>query len=352
VTPITGTFLVLNTLLWLIYLGLGQPESWKGAFLIPNEFSPLALLTSQFIHQSTLHLALNMLLLWAFGRRVESGLGSGLFTVLYLGSGVFAGLLHVAVAHVFNVELDLTASGASGAVAGVMGAYASIYPGQRFRIPRLGVDVAGVTIILAWLAWEAAQAIAALQRDMEVGVGHWAHVGGLVCGLLIGPLMYGSPSEDPLEPSRRPPPRKRGDESAELPAPETNPSVTAAQGAAAAVERLTRIGERTHALALYGQAIAEGRALHLPGPVEFHIAVWLTEQRDWAAACDAFLSVAHSEREPELAASALFRALQLAEEHLRRPQLAERLRQELRFRFPQSRWTTLASEPPGGTAEE
>lgn len=351
-TPTTGTFLVLNTLLWLIYLGLGQPESWKSAFLIPSEFSPLALFTSQFIHQSTLHLALNMLLLWAFGRRVEQGLGSGLFGVLYLGSGVFAGLLHVAVAHVFKVELELTASGASGAVAGVMGAYAAIYPGQRFRIPTLGVDIAGVTIILAWLAWEAAQAIAALQRGLEVGVGHWAHVGGLVCGLLIGPLMYSSSGEPPPE-ARAPRPRDRPPSGElELPEPETNPTLTATQGAAAAVERLTRIGERAHALALYSQAIAEGRTLHLPGPVEFHIAVWLTEERDWAAACDAFLSVAHTEREPDLAASALYRAIQLADEHLRRPQLAERLRQELRFRYPQSQWTAIATEETETPSDE
>jgi rhomboid family protein len=352
VTPTTGTFLVLNTLLWLIYLGLGQPESWKGAFLIPNEFSPLALFTSQFIHQSTLHLALNMLLLWAFGRRVERGLGSGLFAVLYLGSGVFAGLLHVAVAHVFKVELDLTASGASGAVAGVMGAYAAIYPGQRFRIPTLGTDVAAVTIILAWLAWEAAQAISALQRDMEVGVGHWAHVGGLVCGLLIGPLMNGSSGESPPGPSATPSRDRSAPEALDLPEPETQPTLSATQGAAAAVERLTRIGERTHALALYSQALTEGRTLHLPGPVEFHIAVWLTEERDWAAACDAFLSVAHSEREPELAASALFRAIRLADEHLRRPQLAERLRQELRFRYPQSHWATLATAEPETPTDE
>jgi hypothetical protein len=219
-----------------------------------------------------------------------------------------------------------------------MGAYAAIYPGQRLRVPLLGVDVAGVTVILAWLGWEAAQAIATVQHGTEIGVGHWAHVGGLVCGLVMGPAMSGGAPEAEGETPGRP--------DVELPLPTTNPQITATQTAALAVEQLTRVGEREHALTLYRQALEEGRALRLPGPVEFRLADWLAAERDWAGALDAFLTVSHSEVEPERASCALFRAVQIAEEHLRRPELAERLRQDLRFRFPQSTWSALAAATP------
>jgi membrane associated rhomboid family serine protease len=334
VTPITGTFLVLNILIWLIYLGSGQPGSWRGAFLVPGEFSPVSLVTSQFLHQSALHLALNMLLLWKCGRPVERGLGSGLYFVLYIGSGLFAGLLHVAVAHLFRAEAELhmAAGGASGAVAGVMGAYAAIYPSQRIRISPWGLGVSAVTVILVWLGWEAAQAIVALQKGLELGVGHWAHVGGLVFGLVIGPAMSAGARDAATSGAL--------EAEAELPDGEESRFRTAMHTSAVAVERLTKVGEREYALSLYRQAIEDGRPLRLPGPVEFRIADWLAEERDWSLALDAFLGVSNSESEPELAATALYRAIQIAEEHLRRPQLVERLRQELRFRYPKSRWST------------
>jgi membrane associated rhomboid family serine protease len=343
VTPLTGTFVVLNILLWVLYLAAGQPAGWSQTLLVPEHFRPVALLTSQFVHQSALHLALNMLLLWGFGLSVERGLGSGLFGVIYLGSGVFAGLLHVAVAYLFQAPADLAlpAGGASGAVAGVMGAYAALYPHRRLRLPLPGVEIAGVTVILLWLGWEAAQAIAALAQGVELGVGHWAHVGGLVCGLLLGSLLSGE--------AREPAPTKPHHLDRELPASEAAPSPS--EAAALAVERLTRIGAREHALALYRQSLEDGRPLALPPPVELHLAEWLVEERDWSAACDAFLSVAHSDAEPEHAARALWRAIELAQEHLHRPQLAHRLRQDLLARFPESRWSAVAAGPPEETSE-
>src|SRR2546422_7627609 len=86
----------------------------------------------------------------------------------------------------------MPAGGASGAVAGVMGAYAAIYPDQRLRFPLVHLRVSGLTVILVWLVWEAAQAVVALRRGIELGVGHWAHVGGLVFGLILGPALAGS----------------------------------------------------------------------------------------------------------------------------------------------------------------
>jgi hypothetical protein len=295
----------------------------------------------------------------------------------------------------------MAAGGSSGAVAGVMGAYAAIYPTHRLRLPATNLSSSAVTIILLWLGWEAAQAIVTLQRGVALGVGHWAHVGGLVFGMTIGPLMSGGGGES--TPSQALPrdagaggpapgdPRSAGTRSAPAgrdPAPGTRDPVSdhhshlrwvpggvprqpaplagtdeelpqseecsfqsARQGAAAAVERLTRAGEQEYAVALYRQAIEEGRPLPLPGPVEFRIATWLTEGRNWALACDAFLSVAHSDAEADLAATALYRAIQIAEEQLRRPQLAERLRRDLLFRFPGSRWSALAAHPSGETPE-
>src|SRR5207245_1596397 len=110
---------------------------------------------------------------------------------------------------------------------GVMGAYAALYPHRRLRLPLPGVEVAAVTVILLWLGWEAAQAITALAQGIELGVGHWAHVGGLVCGLILGILMGGEPREAT-------PPKPRATE------PFTTPHETVAESAAVAVERLTK----------------------------------------------------------------------------------------------------------------
>jgi len=155
-----------------------QPFIWRyGA--VPHEIirlsSPQTLVTSMFVHASLLHLLGNMLYLWVFGNNVEDFLGPVRFPLFYLASGCAAGLLQVA----FSPGSRLPMVGASGAVAGILGAYWFLFP--RARV---------VTLILIFLVplpagfvlglWFLAQV---LNIGMGGGVAWFAHVGGFLAGI-------------------------------------------------------------------------------------------------------------------------------------------------------------------------
>ena len=145
----------------------------------------VTLLTSQFLHGGLLHLASNMLYLWIFGDNVEDRLGHGRFLVLYLGSGAAAALAQLAAQPGSSVPMI----GASGAIAGVLGAYFLMFPFARIT-----------TLVPLWLVWETIelpafaflgfwfllqwlQGLTTIGQMAEVGgVAWWAHVGGFLAG--------------------------------------------------------------------------------------------------------------------------------------------------------------------------
>src|SRR2546423_8681116 len=130
-TPyITVTIIVLNAIAWLFELGL--PRDVLPAFLqvygvVHAYFSPPTLVTSMFLHGSWSHVIGNMWYLWIFGDNVEDRVGHGRFIVFYLICGIAAALGQVAV----DPSSTLPTIGASGAIAGVMGAYFVLYPHSR-----------------------------------------------------------------------------------------------------------------------------------------------------------------------------------------------------------------------------
>lgn len=153
----------------------------------------LTLLTSQFIHGGWLHLLGNMLFLWIFGDDVEDRLGSLTFLVFYLVSGVVAGLAEVFVLSQFVGGLNLPNVGASGAIAGILGAYLVLYPVRRvtviipiffFPIPLM---LPAFVMIVWWFIQQFFYGIASLtpMAAQSGGVAFWAHIGGFLFGLLI-----------------------------------------------------------------------------------------------------------------------------------------------------------------------
>src|SRR5215813_2958066 len=111
----------------------------------------LLLLTSMFLHGGLLHLAGNMLFLWIFGDNVEDFFGHFGYLLFYLACGIGSGLVHV----IFNLSSGVPAIGASGAIAGVLGAYILLYPGARvltlvfiFLVPLPAVFVLGAWFVL------------------------------------------------------------------------------------------------------------------------------------------------------------------------------------------------------------
>ncbi len=150
--------------------------------------APLTLLTALFLHAGWVHLAVNLSFLLWVGRHVELVAGRVRFVALYLLSGVAGGLLQVAVAPASASEVI----GASGAIAGVFGAYAVLFAQSRAGSRRiLGLTVAGEVLTALWylVTWIGLQLLTALAFNTgEGGIAIWTHIGGFVVGLVAAQL--------------------------------------------------------------------------------------------------------------------------------------------------------------------
>ena len=145
-------------------------------------------LTSMFLHGGWLHIIGNMWTLWIFGDNVEDRMGPLRFLIFYLLCGIAAGIVHV----ITNPESTIPTVGASGAIAGVMGAYLVLFPFSRVivMVPiffwPFFFELPAVTFLLIWYLtqlWSGTFALASVQ-DVG-GVAWWAHVGGFVAGLVL-----------------------------------------------------------------------------------------------------------------------------------------------------------------------
>ncbi len=148
----------------------------------------MTVFTSKFLHGGFLHAAGNMLFLWVFGDNIENRLGRTRFIAFYLGAGVAAALAQVAV----NTDSQVPMIGASGAVAGVLGAYLVLYPRSRINtLLMLGWFIMMRRIPALWLIgfWSALQifgGLGSLASPDGGGVAYFAHLGGLAAGVALG----------------------------------------------------------------------------------------------------------------------------------------------------------------------
>jgi membrane associated rhomboid family serine protease len=146
-------------------------------------------LTSMFLHGSWLHLLGNMLFLWLFGRGVESALGAWRFLLLYLASGIAAALAQAAM----NPAATLPMIGASGAIAGVLGAYFVLYPRGNvvvFIWVLFLIRLLTVPAVIVLGLWFLIQLLSALATPAgEAGIAFWAHVAGFLAGMVLVVLL-------------------------------------------------------------------------------------------------------------------------------------------------------------------
>jgi membrane associated rhomboid family serine protease len=148
---------------------------------------PLTLLTGIFLHGGWFHLASNMLFLWIFGDNVEDRLGHARYLLFYLLCGVLASLSHFCV----YPESPLPTVGASGAVAGVMGAYLLLFPRARIRTLVVVIIFIQIFHLPAWFLigiWIITQMLSAyteLATAHIAGVAWFAHIGGFGAGILL-----------------------------------------------------------------------------------------------------------------------------------------------------------------------
>jgi membrane associated rhomboid family serine protease len=159
-------------------------------FPVTVQTALVPVLTSMFLHAGWLHLIINMWFLWIFGDNVEDYLGHFWYLSLYLTAGIIGTLLHTAL----NPMSPVPGVGASGAIAGIMGAYLILFPSARvttlvpffflFFIRLPAWLVLGYWFVLQFLSG-AATAIAYSSQTSEGGVAFWAHVGGFVSGVAL-----------------------------------------------------------------------------------------------------------------------------------------------------------------------
>jgi len=145
------------------------------------------LTTAMFLHGGWFHVLSNMLYLWIFGDNVEDRMGHFKYLVFYLLTGYIATIAHVLYAPLSKAPLI----GASGAIAGVLGAYLILFPRARvltlifiFIFIQI-VPVPAVIFLGIWFALQILSGTAALSAQAAQGVAFWAHVGGFVAGMLL-----------------------------------------------------------------------------------------------------------------------------------------------------------------------
>ncbi|NEQ65587.1 MAG: rhomboid family intramembrane serine protease [Symploca sp. SIO1B1] len=213
ITPVvTYILIIVNILIFIYELTLPAPQLdqfFQLFAVVPKELTadfsgtvvnqpvpePLTLITSQFLHGGFAHVGFNMLYLWIFGNNIEEELGHLKFLIFYLGCGILAALTQ----WIFSVQSPIPTLGASGAIAGVMGAYILKFPQARIitLIP-LGflfftLRIPALFFLGFWFVQQAFNGVASLSpaagNAMEGGVAYWAHAGGFVFGAILGPLL-------------------------------------------------------------------------------------------------------------------------------------------------------------------
>ncbi len=205
-TPVVTLVLIaINVLVFLLELNGGDDFIRQWAF-VPARFSadPVGnaptLLTAMFLHGGWMHLFGNMLYLWIFGDNVEDRFGKVGFLIFYLLSGFAASMAQYLV----SPNMTIPNVGASGAIAGVLGAYILMFPKALVRVA-IGYNVVALPAIIVlgfWIALQLFSGVGSIAATDETtgagGVAYMAHVGGFAAGLVLTFLFGGRPGRPTL----------------------------------------------------------------------------------------------------------------------------------------------------------
>jgi len=202
--PLTTVILIaLNSMIFLYQVSLGERfnefiysmgllpfEITHHIDILPTGPSPiyLTIFSSMFMHGSVVHLLGNMLFLWIFGNNVEDYLGRKKFLFFYLICGISAAFTQI----LFNSDSTVPMVGASGAIAGVLGAYMVLYPRAKITTViiiiffiRL-IKLPAIVVLGFWIIYQFLYGISSLAATTgEGGVAWFAHIGGFICGVIL-----------------------------------------------------------------------------------------------------------------------------------------------------------------------
>jgi membrane associated rhomboid family serine protease len=220
VPVVTYALIAINILVWLIELGLGD-KFINGYSTVPFEITHntdlvgmqtiqagaesasihlysgptpiyLTLLTAMFMHASWLHIGGNMLYLWIFGDNIEDRIGHAKFLVFYLVCGLAASAAEI----LFQANSKIPSLGASGAIAGVLGAYLILFPKRQIRVlmMRQIVNMPAFMVLGLWILLQVFSQISVV-GGQGGGVAYMAHIGGFVAGVALIFLLGGRRTE-------------------------------------------------------------------------------------------------------------------------------------------------------------
>jgi membrane associated rhomboid family serine protease len=209
---VTVGLIVINTIVFIFELSMGRTArmSFVADFgLVPENVTAffggtgmaagrvfLPFFTAMFLHGGWFHLIGNMWYLWIFGDNIEDRLGHGRFLIFFLVCGLVGNAVH----YLFNVSSQLPTIGASGAVAGVLGAYLISYPGARILVlfPLFFliqfIELPALIVLGFWFVLQFLNGAASIVMASDTGGVAWlAHVGGFVSGIMIFKILRPRP---------------------------------------------------------------------------------------------------------------------------------------------------------------
>ena len=196
VPMVTYALIAVNVLIFIVELTGGDAFIMKWAF-VPKRFlaNPagdfITLFSSMFMHAGWLHLGGNMLYLWIFGDNVEDRFGHLKFIIFYVICGLAATFAQLA----FSIGSDIPNLGASGAIAGVLGAYILLFPQGKVRVlqGQRVIQVSALIVIGLWIVLQLFSGFGSIAGAGQTGgVAYMAHIGGFVAGFLMTFLLRGS----------------------------------------------------------------------------------------------------------------------------------------------------------------
>jgi membrane associated rhomboid family serine protease len=224
VPVVTYALIAVNVLVWLLEIGLGE-KFINGYSTVPYEITHhtdlvglrsvqmggqsfpihlypgptpiyLTLLFSMFMHASWLHIGGNMLYLWIFGDNIEDRIGHAKFLVFYLICGFAASAADI----LFKTDSVIPSLGASGAIAGVLGANLVLFPKRQVRVLMAGrvVNMPAFMVLGFWILLQIFSQISVVGAESG-GVAYMAHIGGFVAGLVLISLLGGRRAPPPRE---------------------------------------------------------------------------------------------------------------------------------------------------------
>ncbi len=190
--PVVTILIILVNVLAFIYeytLDPNQRELFIHSYgLVPDQFRFASIFTSMFLHGGVMHILGNMWFLWIFGDNIEDTLGHAKYLFFYLACGVAAGMTQ----YIVNVYSRVPMVGASGAIAGVMGAYMVKFPHARIRTLIFWIfitflDIPAWVMLVYWFGTQLLSGIGSIgyTQASQGGTAFFAHVGGFLAGLIL-----------------------------------------------------------------------------------------------------------------------------------------------------------------------